>query len=515
MTAEALPAGLEGVTVASSGGPTLVSITSELLRGSEWTWRLSRGKGAKPSHVARHLGARLISAHWGTGPGPAPSPRSRVTGEQEEHARAVLEVLVPLISSGLDDHLAIVELALTLLAEAGLSVTATHFSEPGLIAIGNHLVEHPGVPIDRRAHAEALVTLIQRRGGGLPADEFYRTQFDRYRALWETTGTVSVRQSPPSKIALGSDERPPLVALGVRRSWMSGTDRAVYDRYKLCFDDRRRPSRIRDHGRRPAQVLASQADDATLPGDSWLPPDPVAIAEREVVRTCRGYGLTERAHRRILVTLSQVQLDSSASASQALGQLKLSKSMPPAAPEDVEDEAEDDAEVTADAELGRAVSAKLRLWANTSHAWSLRETHGNLDGFHEHLNWVLVRATWMGLLRREQMGEPVAALATVLTLLGPTLDHKFPEAVRRWSGIAARDAWSDRRHNQACELMATLTAHAPGLVRPRGEAAADAAFAAYEKAAENRHGVAWREVVLTVDELADFLSGYLITEEEW
>ncbi len=458
----------------SRGRGTLVSVVLDTLADPQWASRLVRGRGAKPSHVARHLGARLIRANWGQGPGVAPRERDLLDGDREAHARTVWAGVAAQASRGLDDHLAMVDNAAGLLAAQGHLRQRSQFSEPGLVLVGAHLVAHPGRPIDRTSLAQQLAGKVKARptaaatGAPYAADEFYEAFSDHFLSSWERDGERSLRDYAPSEILLGSDERPPLVIGRTARSWFDGTDRSVYHRYRLSF----------------------RASAAGPGGTHRLDRDEAALAE--IKRACQGYGLSRPEHRTALVSLAVAQLDpdqprvAAARIEQAWRSAPAPlATLPPG---------------TSDRELTLAASAKLRLWHDSPSAWAVRQAHADVAVILDELHWALVRGMWMGLLRREQRNDATTDRPTLNRLMKTVMDRKLPEAVRAWPTIAAHQPWSVRRHEATVELVTGLGAQARDLVGVDPVARA-AARTAYELHARTVHGAGWPEVVLTAAEI--------------
>lgn len=462
----------------STGGPTLISLVSEQLGRPEWRPRLVRGAGAKPSHVARHLGARLIRARW---PATEQAPREGqcLGWQQLSDAQAIWIELADDVSWGLAEHLAIVELAMQLLIDQGVECPRRLFSEPGLIAIGRHLVQRPGRPVDREELAARLArTMTDRAAAGrtgavLDADRFFAAYHEVFLRLWERDGVAALRDYPPSRIGLGTDRCPPTVSR-LERSWMDGTDRSVHARYRAYFHQSHTPV-----------------------GAARLHPD--AAAATELDRAAQGYGLGMAAHRTVLTSLAAAQLDPSTSRTEAgrrERQWRISGDPLPALPAG-----------QVDTDLVLAASAKLRLWHETTPAWWLRQTHGDLT---HRLNWALVRALWMDLLRQEHRSPIPIDRPTLNAAIRTALDNKIPEAVRSWAGIGQRPTRSERRLNASLEIVNGLGELARGLLG----ADPSAGQATYRQRAREAHGARWADRALSVEELAEYLRGFPVPEED-
>ena len=477
------PCRVPGVT----GRPTLVEVSRAGLTGPAWDHRIRRGGGAKASQVALHLGARLIVATWPVHAGSPPRPRDPLTTLQAEAAQARLDSLLPVISEALDTHLRIITLALDILADKGAPTTAAVLSEVCLVRVGRHFAARVTEPLDEEDLARTIAERQLDRAEPMAAEEFFQRHHTAYLRLWNQEGKEAVRTYPPSRIGLGSDERPPTIGVPGERSWRLGTDRSVYDRYRLHFSD---AATLRTH--RPARRGRTIED-------------PERLAQLEVWRACQGYGLARPAHRVILESLARATLDETRSLAQARQVWQRWCAAPRPILEGPAGTRDDD--------LTAAVSAKVRLWAADQIAWSLRKTYGELSSMDDHIVRAIVQKVWMGLsaVEREEVGVVDSTL--INGWVSTALDRGVPQVLHERARVLDTPPSARRRH-RACELLTERPDLARILVNPGADDLARAAAStAYEAAARERWGTGWREQALTGAEAAAYVSSLTPLEE--
>jgi hypothetical protein len=470
-----------------TGRPTLVELSRTALTGPDWDHRIRRGGGAKASQVALHLGARLIVATWPVHAGPPPRPRDPLTTHQAQAAQARLNSLLPVISQALDTHLRIVTLALDILADKGAPTTPAVLSEVCLVRVGRQYAAQGTEPLDEEDVARTIAERHLDRAEPMAAEEFFQRHHTAYLRLWNQEGKEAVRTYPPSRIGLGSDERPPMIGVPGERSWQLGTDRSVYDRYRLHFSE---TARLRT--RRPARERRSRED-------------PERLARLEVWRACQGYGLARPLHRVILESLARATLDESMS----LAQARQVWAGWCAAPRPIADGGPG----SCDDALSEAISAKLRLWAADQIAWSLRKTYGELSSLDDHLVRAIVQKVWMGLSAVEREEGGVVDSMLINGWVSAALDRGVPQLLHeRTRGTETPP--SARRCHRTCELLAEHPDLARVLVNPRADdLARQAASTAYEAVACSRWGAGWRELALTGAEASAYVAGLAALQE--
>ena len=470
-----------------TGRPTLVELCRAAVVGPAWDHRIRRGGGAKASHVALHLGARLVQANWPAHAGTPPRPREPLTTAQADAARATLDRVVPLISEALDAHQRIVVATLEILDDKGAPTTAAVLSEFCSVRVGQHYATSIGQPLDEADVARKLAERHLDRPEPMAAEEFFQRHHTAYLRLWNQDGKEAIRTHPPSRIGLGHDERPPMIGVPGERSWQLGTDRSVYDRYRLHFSDAAK-LRTRRPGREGRAVE-----------------DPEHLAQLEIWRACQGYGLARPAHRVILESLARATLDESTPLAQARAIWQRWCATPRRIAEGGPGTRDDD--------LTAAISAKVRVWAADQIAWSLRKSYGELSSMDDHVVRAIVQKVWMGLsaVEREEVGVVDSTLINgwVSTALDRGVAQVLHERAR-----AIDTPPSARRCHRTCELLTERPDLARVLVNPESDdLARQGACTAYEAAAGERWGTAWREQALTGTEAAAYVSGLTPLEE--
>jgi|GEM_PF-4186559 len=252
-----------------------------------------RGRGLQRSDLLRHVGVALLHRAW-----PASTPTPRRGSPLNAHEAAVVQHVAPTLIADLrhGDQAAtvVIDQVRERCAALGTCVTDSSLSE--LVAVRVARLVREGRPVHEPIHLEAVVAdvsaLVVHNPRAMSVDAFVEAGRAPYDRCWVQRGEENLDSHAPSRWCLGHDVRPPLAAaFGHRASttWMIGTDRPLYDRYRLRFA---RSARSRPSARRRHQCPGD------LPATAAL--DPLELV---VDAACSPLGCAMETHVAVLSTL--------------------------------------------------------------------------------------------------------------------------------------------------------------------------------------------------------------------
>ncbi|MEV8375217.1 hypothetical protein AB0P21_20960 [Kribbella sp. NPDC056861] len=463
---------------------TVHSLVETALSGAEWDELFRRGSGSQRSDVLKHVAGRIVRGRWDVPSETVPGYRERLPAETAEAAQRLIERLLPTIREAVHLQKKVVAMAMESVQEFGLKATAAELSEPSCSAVGTAYAQDPPEPLDPGTLGREIGIAWRDRPVGLGKRAFVDSWREFYQQEWAQYGTRSLVEFPPSAIGLGRDEAPPFDARVNENSWLLGTDRSVWGRYRLHF------------------LTSARSCSSARPASERFAHTADACATEEISRTCRGYGLTAHRHRVALRSISAAPVEAGPAAlSRSIRAWKLWM-------ESVH-QVSDDAVV--DGELAAAAAAKITLWFRySSPARELVKKHGPPDPYVDLISRALVRKLWMGLHCLEREHLPPASSDQLNPLLFAALDKAVPEAVMKWLTEASPEAPSEARINATTPLLLSN----PSLVDRLWRDPTTEILDEYADLARARYGVAWTDHVLDRQELKDLIEQHPKSEDE-
>jgi hypothetical protein len=463
---------------------TVHSLVESALSGPEWDELFQRGSGSQRSDVLKHVAGRIVRGRWDVPSDGVPGYRKHLTAETAEAAQALIKRLLPAIREAVHLQKKVVAMALEVVQEFGLDASAADLSEPSCSAVGTAYAHDPPEPLDPGTLGREIAIAWRDRPVGLDKKAFADSWRDFYQREWAQYGTRSLVEFSPSAIGLGRDVAPPFEARRNENSWLLGTDRSVWGRYRLHF------------------LAGARSCSEALPPAERFAHGTEGCAAEEISRTCRGYGLTTPGHRVALRSVSAAPVEASpAGLARSIRAWKVW----------MESVHQVSVEAVVDEELAAAAAAKITLWFRYSGpARELVKKHGPPDPYSDLISHALVRKLWMGLHCLEREHLPPASSDQLNPLLFAALDKAVPEAVMKWLTEASPTAPSEARTNSTTALLVGN----PGLVdRLRRDASAEI-LEEYAELARARYGVAWTEQALDKQELKRLIEQYPKPEDE-
>lgn len=359
------------------------------------------------SDFVTRLAAPLLLGRWKREHGVAPRPRQRLTSAEaailDQHLGADLELLLRDAAGSCADVVASVR---TLQVARHLPGTTAPFSERTAVWVRERFAS-AGRPSPEQCEDFARGLVVSTPSAVLDAEQFESGYSVRYDRAWELTGAENLRSNPPSLVGLGMDSRPCLVRQrpSRRRDWSQGTNRPVYERYRLRFklSARSAPPRCTDPAcdHRPALTV----DDPAM---------------QEVTRACAGFGLAEPAHRQIIRSIAD---GLSRLGGAGKGWTTWAAWASPCRPIDLEGDV--------DAELSDAVASAVSAWASGPVGAPLVAAYG-FDTLSGPLKIVLVRKAWMDLLGYERTFADPMRRCGIPRVIRTALYRHAPGAIREW-----------------------------------------------------------------------------------
>lgn len=274
----------------STAGPaTGDSIATRLYDLFDRMWDAGLRVQVQRSDFVRQLAAPLLVQRWQPH-GRPPDLRIRPSVRQGE-------LLDRLLDSGFEQLLTetaeacnqVMREVIRLLAASGLANTPSEFSERTAVWVRRQVLDgRPLGPVDCADFALEMITDTPPKPLTLRA---FRAAFAQvYDELWAAGGASRLKSHPPLEVGLGSNCRPPLLeAESPRRDWSQGTDRPVFERYRLWF------KRSAQTGSPKCAAAPCQIREPVIVDDP---------ATAEVARACEIYGLAHPAHHQIVRSLS-------------------------------------------------------------------------------------------------------------------------------------------------------------------------------------------------------------------
>ena len=443
-----------------------------------------RGSGLQRSDCVR-LCLKFCRKHWDRSIADQPRDCEPLVSQAVQHAASILVAHRSMIEGSLEAAGTVISTLERLLAERGTVRRRTEYGEMVISAVGTAAVN--GEVPDEAARRSIVGTVLAGLDASPPLlsrETFAERYVDRYEQLWTQAGAGNLDSYAPSRIGLGSDERPLLVSAPYREldhNWFLGSDRSIYDRYRL-------------HAKRSAASRSMPQTPPTAPtrtGD---------LAELEVWRACQPYGLAHDEHRVALrslyVAISAFDPERGAGSAAApsfrtwkdwrAGNVTLSR------------------QTWLDESMIAATRAYIRIWHRSRLSGrTATERFGALDLRLEQASEAAVRKLWMDLFRCEREQHEPARSGRLAAFVGTAFDKGVAEALARWEepgrGRPAPDATRTTATRLLLERNASLRAAVLG--DPSGSAWADA----YEQAARQAVGPAWIQTYLSVRELTMYL----------
>jgi len=443
-----------------------------------------RGSGLQRSDCVR-LCLKFCRKHWDRSIARQPRDCEPLATPAVEHAASILVAHRSTIESSLEAAGTVISTLERLLAARGTLRRRTEYGEMVISAVGTAAVNGE-VPDEaaRRTIVGSVLAGLDASPPLLSRETFAERYVDRYEQLWNQAGAGNLDSHAPSRIGLGSDERPLLVSAPYREldhNWFLGSDRSIYDRYRL-------------HAKRSA---ASRSVSQTTPA----PAEAGDLAELEVWRACQPYGLAHSEHRVALrslyVAISAFDPQCGAGSATAPGYSRKWKDWRAGnvalSPRTWLDES-----------MIEATRAYIRIWHRSRLSGrAAAERFGALDLRLEQASEAAVRKLWMDLFRCEREQHEPARSGRLAAFVGTAFDKGVAEALARWEepgrGRPAPDATRTTATRLLLERNASLRAAALG--DPSGRSWAEA----YEQAARQAVGPAWIQTYLSVRELATYL----------
>ena len=459
-----------------SQNATVHSLLEAALSGAEWDDLFRRGSGSQRSDVLKHVGGRIVRGRWEF-PSAVPGYRQRLSTEAAEAVKSLIDRLLPTIREAVHVQKKVVEMAVEAVQAFGLSASAAELSEPSCSAVGTAYAQDPPEPLDPGTVGRELAAVWRTRPVGLDKPAFAQGYREVYRLEWERHGSPA--EFPPSAIGLGRDEAPSFDARPNENSWLCGTDRSVWGRYRLHFLAKARSTSL-------AERFVHDAE---------------ACATEEISRTCQGYGLAVLDHRIALRSISIAPVEAGPDGlSQSIRAWKVWR----------ERNHQISVGGSVDEDLAVATAAKITLWFRyAAPARDLVGKHGDPGRYSDLISRALVRKIWMGLHCLERENEPPATSDQLNPLLFAALDKAVPEAVTKWLTEAPPTAPSAGRMSATAAFLVGNPDFADRLGRDTGPEN----LAEYADLARARYGVAWREQVLGAEELKELITQYPTPED--
>jgi hypothetical protein len=444
-----------------------------------------RGSGLQRSDCIR-LCLKFCRKHWDGSIADYPRDSEPLAGPAVEHASSILVSHRPTIEGSLDAAGKIILSLERLLAERRTVRRRTEYGEMVISAVGTSAVNDQ-VPDDaaQQAIAGNVLAGLNASPPLLSREMFAERYVDRYEQLWAQAGAENLDAHAPSRIGLGSDERPLLVSAPYREldhNWFLGSDRSIYDRYRLHA---KRSAASRSMPAQTAPAAAGQSGD---------------LAELEVWRACQPYGLAHAEHR--------VALRSLYVAISAFEPRCDAGSGAPGSSRKWKDWRAGNVALSGrgwlDESMIEATRAYIRIWHRSRLSGRAAAEHfGALDLRLEQASEAAVRKLWMDLFRCEREQHEPARSGRLAAFVGTAFDKGVAEALARWEepgrGRPAPDATRTTATGLLLERSASLRAAV--LADPRGDSWAEA----YEQAARQAVGPAWTQTYLSVCELRAYL----------
>lgn len=366
----------------------------------------ARGSGLKLSHLVDHVGTAALGTH------------------AEGSSDIALAVLVPPV---VDVLVEANELARRIMAAVrdvvDSRVRDTELSVFVATACAATLRQHDRLPT--ATEEEQLVTRLtakviesRLRGDASDPRAFAAVAGPRFLHAWMAGGAQRLNKWPPSDIGLGHDERPPLLTPPVResRTWLQGTDRSVYSRYALFFDDRarRRVGESQQHAC-PQDVRSRQVPDAL---------------ELSVELACQTYGLEHERHHALLRVLAE-HADGPAPPDAQRSRLRFVEWDEECQPLPTDEEANDRL-------VDRFLDLQQAWWRSTTGRLIL-DRCGEPSAYLHLLRLLLVRRAWQAIAGRERELVDPAGTCSVDGIVGTALTKgvgiELPAVLRGERGL--------------------------------------------------------------------------------
>jgi hypothetical protein len=468
--------------------PTLRTVAGAFLDEHAGT-SFVRGSGLQRSDCIR-LCLKFCRKYWERSVAELPRDTDPLTAQAAEHATSILSEHKSAIEGSLETTSRIITKLDRLLTERGTIRRRTEYGEMVISAVGTRAV-NTALPPDDAAQQTIVGNVlagIEASPPLLPRETFAERYVDRYEQLWAQAGADNLDSHAPSRIGLGSDERPLLVSAPYREldhNWFLGSDRSIYDRYRL-------------HAKRSAASRSVHARGLTGPACRGTD-----LAELEVWRACQPYGLAHQEHqvalRSLYVAISAFdpQLESRLHSTGTDGLSRTWKDW----------RAGDKAlsrQTWLDGSMIDATRAYIRIWRRSRvSGWSAADRFSALDLRLEQASEAAVRKLWMDLFRCEREQTDPARSGRLAAFVGTAFDKGVAEALARWQEPGKGRPAPDTTRTTATTLLLEKNAalRAAVLADLRGSSWAEP----YEQAARQAVGRAWVQTYLSVAELKEHL----------
>ena len=362
-------------------------------------------------------------AEWGPHPAGNSAAQEGLTARLRDRAATSFDTYVGLCNLARP----VSDSALARMADQGIRLTRSDLSE----RVAGLLLREYRKSIrweDVKAAVPRLAEELAEQIGGprkLSAEEFVVEIGDTFDHLWRLTGARNLARFPPSAVALGSDNRPPLVEPGTHSGMMLGTDRSLHGRYLLHHDARARTRR---------SVAAEQHPSAGRP----LPAQPGDRAIEETGRACEPLGLHFREHLGVLVALSYGAdlIDRRASKLPVQDCSRRAWTNLRGASEPlIRLDAASLGEAIPDPDLVHAVRDRAEIWLASEEARRLAQTRGDLRSHVDTIGYALARKIWMDLHRREREACAPCSRGQIAHYLSYAFAKTVPEALSSWGAF--------------------------------------------------------------------------------
>lgn len=419
------------------------SLVVEVYRTLDAALQLGLSLDVQRSDFALRLLTPLVIARWKGLRGTCPPPRSSLS--PQDHA---------VLSQLLDGHFhtqlmhsaercsQVVRRLAELLSSHDARATPRAFSEAICVWVKSFILSGAS-PTDAECDSFASELWLGALGPRpLDAATFESLHARAWDVLWADVGAGHLRAYPPSAVMLGHDRRPPLVdhaRRGGRRNWFQGTDRAVYDRYRLAFwGTPRVPPACSDPSCRRPRIRTE--DDAAA----------------AIERACAVYGLNEISHQVIIRSVADgLSHEPSALAGWTTWEEWASPCRAVGTGGQV------------DHGLVDAIESAFAAWATSDVGGPLKRQYG-IGILTRPISTITVRRLWMDLHRRESHGQAPLRRCGIARPLRAILYRHMPGALKDWFtgelGEPDVDAESPASDPSGDATLALLTAN-PGVVR--------------------------------------------------
>lgn len=372
----------------------------DALMAAGWRCRVQR------SDLVTRAAVPVLLARWSERYGNAPTPRSSLDVKSalrlSDLADGLTSLMMTLIGQA-NDTMAALEAELT---ATGITAPAGEFSERVVIWLRRWALKGSSPSAEERD--EFVAGLV--RGVGRPCPigvaDFVAHFATSYDKAWSSRGAANLRRYPPEAVDLGSNRRPELARpLPGRSDWSRGSDRPVYQRYRLWFKRSAETSPTRCQRAQCRRPTAASVED---PGGV------------EVWRACCVYGLGLPEHQQILRSIA---IGVASPSGGERGWASWDSWANPCSPISLDGEF--------DAELADATASAVAAWSGSDVGAPLVRTYG-YAAVAGPLSAAVVRKSWMMLLGYERaFAEPMRRCG-IPKLLRTALYRHAPDAIRDW-----------------------------------------------------------------------------------